>query len=158
MDTESSTRLRHAREALELTQDELARSIGLKRVNITNLETGKVKISTLHALALEYVHRVDARWLLNGDGSMWAKTTPLKSAVNFESTGDDKVIREHIEIVRQFEDKVTAKEMNVNLRTIETLDKAEFKDAAGYLRGVANMLQKRNPKGLAVGKKAVNDK
>lgn len=90
---------------------------------------------------------------------MWARTTPKKKAANSDlHEEDDEIIREHIEIVRQFKDKVTAKEINVNLREIEALDRAEFKDAAGYLRGVANMLKKRKQQGRLVGKKAVNGK
>lgn len=87
---------------------------------------------------------------------MLERVASFKRAANSEEFEDDEIIREHIEIVRQFEDKLTAKEINLNLREIEVLDRAEFKDAAGYLRGVANMLKKRNQEGRQVGKKAVN--
>lgn len=66
-------RLKKVRKDLKLTQEKLAFSIGLKREHITNLESGKVKISTLHALAFEYVHGVNKDWLLNERGDCFHK-------------------------------------------------------------------------------------
>jgi transcriptional regulator with XRE-family HTH domain len=66
-------RLKYIRKQLGFTQESFAKSIGLNRDNITNLESGKVKISILHALALEYVHGINKEWLLNGEGPMLTK-------------------------------------------------------------------------------------
>lgn len=64
-------RLRSARKSLNLTQEELGKTIGLSRANITNLESGKVKFAKLHAIALERVHKISSDWLLTGKGSMF---------------------------------------------------------------------------------------
>jgi transcriptional regulator with XRE-family HTH domain len=57
-------RVRDAREGLKLTQEDLARSIGVARTSITNVEKGRQKLPLhqLHRIAL--VLRVDVRSLL----------------------------------------------------------------------------------------------
>lgn len=70
MDTKD--RLRIAREKLGLTQKKLGNSIGLKAENVRDLESGKVKFSTLHALALENIYGLCSDWLLSGSGEMFS--------------------------------------------------------------------------------------
>ncbi|WP_051283880.1 helix-turn-helix transcriptional regulator [Desulforegula conservatrix] len=61
-------RLSEVRKAIGLTQENFGKPIGLTRINVTNLESGKVQISTLHALAIEYVYKINSEWLLTGNG------------------------------------------------------------------------------------------
>lgn len=149
-------RIRKARKYADLTQQALSEELSVSIRALKNYEkdAGKVTVSLVQNIALAC--GVNEIWLLTGYGDMVEGVASFKRAANSEEFEDDEIIREHIEIVRQFEDKLTAKEINLNLREIEVLDRAEFKDAAGYLRGVANMLKKRNQEGRQVGKKAVN--
>lgn len=67
---EPKDRLKIAREDMGWTQEEFANSLGLNQANIRDIESGKVKFSTLHALAIENVHKISSEWLLTGSGSM----------------------------------------------------------------------------------------
>jgi len=64
-------RLQFVRKKLNLTQQSLAISIGLNQANVRDLESGKVKFSTLHAIALEHIHQVNAQWLMTGQGEIF---------------------------------------------------------------------------------------
>jgi transcriptional regulator with XRE-family HTH domain len=69
-------RLKIVRKNLKLTQKNAAISIGLNPANFRDLESGKVKISTLHGIALEHIHKINSIWLLTGKGEMFLKQTP----------------------------------------------------------------------------------
>ena len=121
MNIDSGKRLKLAREALDMTQDIFAQSIGLKRVNITNLEGGKVKISTLHALAIEYVHNIDANWLLTGKGGMF-KSEPQRAANGDVIPYEHPTEAKHMKLVKEFKNKDLALELSSGLVKLEEVD------------------------------------
>ena len=64
-------RLRLARKTLGLNQDELARSIGLKRGSYSDVERGKVEsLSESTLMLLEINFGISRDWLLEGEGNM----------------------------------------------------------------------------------------
>lgn len=58
---------------MKLTQAQFAEGVGLKPANVRDIESGKVKFSTIHALAIENVYQIDSNWLLYGSGDMFVK-------------------------------------------------------------------------------------
>jgi len=64
-------RLKKIRAYLNLTQEEFGVPLGLNQTKIRDLESGKVKVSTLHAIAIEKIHGINIDWLLTGEGEMF---------------------------------------------------------------------------------------
>jgi len=72
---EPKERLKEARDETGLNQADFGEPLGLSQANVRDLESGKVKFSTLHALAIENVYGYKAKWLLNGVGVKKSKAT-----------------------------------------------------------------------------------
>ena len=156
--TSLNHRIKIARNYANLTQQALCDSIDISIRALKNYEKDATKVTVRVVQNIALACKVNESWLFTGDGEMTKGITSFKKAANSDASDEDPILQEHFEIVRQFEDKETAKEMNKHLREIEMLDKSEFKDVAGYLRGVASVLKKSKQRGRMGGKKAVNGK
>lgn len=77
---EAKNRLKLARIEADLNQAEFGAPLGLSQANVRDLESGKVKISTLHALAIEKIHGISSVWLLSGEGLMKRSDTVYQLA------------------------------------------------------------------------------
>ena len=87
-------RLKKVRKKNGISQDELARSIGVSRGVITNIEYNKIEEpQTIIVDALSKALNVNRQWLLTGKGEMNDDCEALKSA---------KVIAELHSIVKDF--------------------------------------------------------
>lgn len=137
-------RLKFIREHLGLTQKDIAIQLGIKRINVTNLESGKVKISTLHALAIEYRFNISADWLLKGVGEMLLKDISIQEPSKNDLNNIDKqtpdsssnmIELEHISLIKGFKNKEKAKIINENLIELEKVDKDSFDHVASYIEG-----------------------
>ena len=76
---ELGTRLKKAREYLGLTQDDVAKLIGVSRVTITNIETGTRKVSAEELSKFSKIYGCTMEELLEGEKeeekiSMYART------------------------------------------------------------------------------------
>ncbi len=78
---EPQERLKIARKKLNLTQAQIADGLGIKPANIRDIESGKVRFSTLHAHAIENVYKIDCNWLLTGIGEMFSKNESDKTEI-----------------------------------------------------------------------------
>jgi len=67
---DKNIRLKSARLSIGLNQLDFGIPLGLSQANVRDLESGKVKISTLHALAIEKIYRISPEWLMDGKGPM----------------------------------------------------------------------------------------
>jgi len=123
-DMNASARLKLVRKKLKLTQEYLGKSIGLNRGKITSLESGVVKISTLHALALEHVHGINRDWLLEGEGAIFTDDKSQNSFKDHQPKYD-----------LLFQENEIAQGVIQNLKKIESKDKRAFKEIAGYIAG-----------------------
>ncbi len=113
---DSIARLKFIRKKMKITQKKLAISIGLKRDHITSLESGKVKFSILHALALEHVHGINKDWLLYGSGDYFVKKQNTEEAP-----------------LHLFLDQPRADRIIQNLATLERTDPAKYNKVEGYI-------------------------
>lgn len=130
----SNNRLKIIRDQLGLTQEALGKMLGLNRLNITNLESGKVKISTLHALAIEHVLNVNKEWLLYGKGNPFIDRpeTPAETA---------EITRAGVErqdLIKRFRKPEIAKEINEDLIELEELDDPLYIDVAKHIKSSVN--------------------
>jgi transcriptional regulator with XRE-family HTH domain len=82
-------RLKIARMELKLTQEKFGSLLDLSQANIRDLESGKVKLSTLHSLAIENVFAVSASWLMTGNGEMF-KRQPANKILEFSPIYNDQ--------------------------------------------------------------------
>lgn len=122
-------RLKKARKKLDLTQDMMAKPLGLSQANLRDLESGKVKISTLHVLAIEHIYKISANWLITGIGNM------IQECGEGSQNGDigrmDSVSAEHMDIFNKFINQERAKRLCEKLLMLESysenqLDKVEY--------------------------------
>jgi transcriptional regulator with XRE-family HTH domain len=121
---DSCDRLKIARSHLGFTQEKLAKTIGLNQANVRDLESGKVKISTLHALALEYKLHINAEWLLTGHGEMFQK----------DVGHTDIASPAHEELVSYFQNKKLARLINENLIKLEQIKPEALKEINNYIK------------------------
>lgn len=161
---EARKRLKNARKQMGLTQEDFGKPIGLSRHGITSLESGKVKISTLHALVFEYVHKISAKWLLTGEGEMIVQSA---EPANLVSNSDvihyqSPIEAEHMELIKQFRNKERAKIINEHLVELEGIDESLFNNVEAYLNGVvssAKVLKGSKQSGRSGGnKRKVNER
>lgn len=69
---ETAIRLKQTREALGLTQEEFAHSIGLEKwFAVRDMESGKKIITPEIAQEIERIHFINLRWLLTGREEMY---------------------------------------------------------------------------------------
>jgi len=125
-----AARLKLVRKKLKLTQEKFAISLGLNRDSIASLESEKVKISTLHALALEYVHGVNKEWLLHGKGEMLLPKNDIRNN-NSKLT---RIVIEHQDIVKRFKNPEKAKETNEDLINLEDIDEQGYEEARNFIK------------------------
>lgn len=110
-------RLRYVRQLYSITQKQMGVDLGLNPSKIRDLESGKVKISTLHALALKDVYKINPDWLLYGKG-------PLR----IESDILEKTIGKGIEYIRLFlkmNKGFFAKKAGVDIYILDSIEKGE---------------------------------
>jgi len=136
--TTPNERLRIVRKRLKLTQEQFAVTIGINRVNITDMEAGRTRLTTPIALALEHIHGINSQWLLHNEGEMFIeKSSSRKNIVSISNP----VIREHQNLVTRFSDASKAKLINEDLLMIEKRSRAAWEQTAVYIRGVADTLR-----------------
>lgn len=75
-----ATRIREAREYVGLSQEDVARALGLSRPAITNLEAGTRRIEAVELDKLARLYGRSVNFLLTGDEPVTAAATPEKVA------------------------------------------------------------------------------
>ena len=117
-------RLKEARKKLKLTQEKLGESVGLNRDGIASLETGKVKISTVFAIALEYIHGINREWLLFGKGNCFIQKEKKLT----------EVILQNQDTITRFKDPEKGLENNEHLIVIEKASEKIYQKVSEYLK------------------------
>lgn len=87
----SNDNIRALRKALDLTQNEFGRKIGVSRNVINNLELGRVEPSDLIINMLCKTYNVNAAWLRSGEGEMFIEKSREEEIADFvgRSLADD---------------------------------------------------------------------
>lgn len=87
----SNDNIRALRKALDLTQSEFGRKIGVSRNVINNLELGRVEPSDLIINMLCKTYNVNAAWLRTGEGEMFMEKSREEEIADFvgRSLADD---------------------------------------------------------------------
>jgi len=136
-------RLKEVRKLLGLTQKAMAEPLGLNQTNIRDLESGKVKFSTLHALALEQVYKINSNWLLTGAGEIFIDENlpPIYKGINPDPEKEHQielsVIEDkHRDLIQKFKDKTTAKEINKKLIDLERMSERSYRKVVNHINEV----------------------
>lgn len=133
-------RLKEVRNLLGLTQEKMGAPIGLSKANIRDLESGKVKISTIHTLAFEYVYKINSKWLITGVGEKIVDNyRPDYVSEPVPQYNDDKTIKEnevlkyleiveaeHAKLIKGFKDKERGKRLNEKLIRLEQISENQI--------------------------------
>lgn len=64
-------RIKEIREALNLSQEEMGKAIGITRSGISNIESGQRSVSERHIKLLRSAYNVNEHWLRTGEGEMF---------------------------------------------------------------------------------------
>lgn len=154
---EPKDRLKLARSKLGLTQERFGFPMELSQANIRDLESGKVKISTLHALAIENIHGLSAKWLMTGNGPMWnklcsevkypdhvyaevetVKPDPLKHKIDSLLAGMNE--EQRLDILKYAEKEKQHAEMKEALDRLKHLDPKLLKQAGWISISLLNLI------------------
>ncbi len=101
---ELGTRLREAREYLGLTQDDVAKLVGVSRVIITNIEAGTRKVSAEELSKLSKIYGWTMEELIEGEKK--EKNMPMFARAFSElSEEDQKEIINLIKFKKMYKDK-----------------------------------------------------
>ena len=115
--------------------------IGITQGALSGLESGKSKPSSDTLASIVKHTNINPVWLLLGEGEMYA-VIEHADVVNGDSVPLSNVVElQHIDVVKQFKDKPTAKRMNENLVDIERLSPNVFKKVDKYLEDTAETVR-----------------
>jgi len=115
----------------------LAESLGIAQSTLAGWKSrGTIDISIIIDFCDNF--NVNLDWLLTGNGEKF-RTKKVDTPIDSKKVVD--IDAHHDEIIRGFEDKETAREMNLDLLTIEKLNKTVFRETGTYIKGVANTLK-----------------
>ncbi len=93
-------RLKLLRRHMDLTQQEFADKIGMKRNTIANYETNRNEPSNSVISLICKEFNVNEKWLRTGDGEMFLTLPPedeyLRAATEISKSEDDEIIRKII--------------------------------------------------------------
>lgn len=64
-------RFKQLRNTLGLTQEEFAKSLGIVKASVSNIESGTRQVNNKHIRMLELTFNVNSKWLLTGEGEMF---------------------------------------------------------------------------------------
>ena len=133
-----SGRLKKIRKKLNLTQEMFGKSIGLNRDKIMSLESEKVKLSELHAIAIEYIYKINRHWLLNGIDPICKNThkdliSTQEQNINIPNETNDK--KHNFKTKNKGEDAINA------LLEIENIDEQTFRRTVADLEFIADKLK-----------------
>ncbi len=159
-------RLKHIRQLFGITQKQMGVDLGLSPSKIRDLESGKVKISTLHALALKDVYKINPDWLMFGNGPLRVESDILEKTIGkgieyirfflkihkgtfAQKAGIDFYILDSIEKGEQIKDYnglfALIKYYNINLRWLFFRDGEPFNDDTTINIGNNNQLLDPDP-------------
>jgi hypothetical protein len=93
-------------------------------------------------------NKIDLNWLFGYQGDIF----------NDDQISNKIIDIDHSEIIKKFANKDRAKNANLDLLRIESLDRDKFLEVIGYIKGVANSLEDTsgNSKPVAGTKKKAN--
>jgi len=133
-----SDRLKKIRKELNLTQEVFGKSIGLNRDKIMSLESEKVTLSELHAIAIEYIYNINRNWLLNGIDPVCKNT---HSDVRSTQEQDINTRNETNEEKHNFKTTNKGKDAINALLEIEKIDEQTFRRTVADLEFIADKLK-----------------
>lgn len=93
------SRFKTIRKCFNLTQIEFAKRLKYTESStITNIEKGKITLTTKKLLLLNELFNVDINWLLTGEGSMFL---PHRKNIYSKDSNIEKAAKESIEYVKE---------------------------------------------------------
>lgn len=95
---EYGSRVREARKAVGITQDELARVLGLTRASVANIEAGRQKQLADQVITTANQLGVDPRWLLTG----WS----YGPAPKLQPMASRRLVDAHVRALRRLADQL----------------------------------------------------
>lgn len=133
-------RLKIRREKLGLSQKDLAERIGVSTNTIQSWERDTFpKGDALILLSEQLKCSID--WLLTGrsGGQISDHENPEKEDLDYEQ--GNMIVLQHIDLIKKFKDRESAKSANNELLNIERMNEMAFREVVSYIKGIANGLK-----------------
>ena len=139
VDIERGQRLKEARLALELTQEEFGEKMGITRGTVSNLECGDINPATPKYLkCFEAFHNINHRWLLAGEGEMFLPPKELQLFLKIiENITPEalKILQQEIEKLKKPKDEESFNIQNDQLLELTDKSKEESEKIAKEIVG-----------------------
>lgn len=147
MSPSSSERLKLIRKELgNISQQKLADNIGISVNRIKAIEAGKYNITSELAIKLESFCHFNFKWIMTGLGGPYDGTSRYQAIHLDDSCMKEKekdslyngtaVELDHIDIVRRFKNKRSARDINRDLLELERINPKAFEKACSYIKGM----------------------
>lgn len=113
-------RIAYIRLSNDENQDVFAIKTGLSKSNVSGLENHKYEPSFKALVQISEIYSVNANWLLFGKGDIFINEDNVsnKNVIPYENAID----AQHMSLIKQFENKELALELNSDLIKLEKLD------------------------------------
>lgn len=133
-------RLKHLRSTTGLSQIEAAKKVGISYASLQNHEGGDIPNQNNIQKYIDF-YGCNKNWLITGVGGTGVDTSIQEESTQRQDVKNNIVDFQHDEVIRKFEDKEFAKELNEALVIIEKLSKSTFREIGYYIKGAASALQ-----------------
>ena len=111
MNTDVNERVKHIRKKNHLTQSDFAKSIGIKQATLSDIERYKIGVSSKLLSRIVEKYKIDAEWLLTGDG-VKASETDKKIELTYKAID----LWPHFKRVGEYDKESIDSEMNSLIR------------------------------------------
>lgn len=100
-----NNRMKEVRKALNMTQANFGKRIGIKQAYVAMLETGKTEITPVLTKSICNEYGVNEEWFLTGKGEMFLFDLEEDEVVKLYNHIKDKIPRRMLKQVKQFLEK-----------------------------------------------------
>lgn len=121
----------------------IAQKLGVNKNTVTAYKKGDADPKGRALENLVKVYRVNPVWLLSGTGPIYKDDKSKQKTEMPTSESRQSIVIEHIDLVKEFEDKEEALEANRNLIKLEKLDPEEFYATTGRIRGTVKKVMRQ---------------
>lgn len=128
-----SDRFKRVREDKNLSQEEMAHSLGIKQGSISKIENGTNKPSTTLIKLFCLIYNINEQWLMTGKGEIYATQNDQQPYRLIKTSHED--------LVSKFENKELAEDINQRLLELESIDGSQLLVVKGVIEGLCLALR-----------------
>jgi plasmid maintenance system antidote protein VapI len=133
MDTKFSARIARALILTDESNESLAQILGVNKNTISAYKNNRGDLKGIVLVGLAHHFGFNSEWLLTGVGEIYKDAVPKTENGEKEGVTDSAVDELHVDLIKNFKDKVRACRINKNLLEIEDLSPEVFEKVDKYI-------------------------